>query len=101
VEGPVSTRAQALDRIADHRGELAAMGITSVQLFGSIARDHLTPESDIDILIEFDRPIGAFQFLDIQAYLEDVLGRRVDLVTPRAIKPRMRERILAEAVRAA
>jgi uncharacterized protein len=77
------------------------MGITSVQLFGSIARDHLTPESDIDILIELDRPIGAFQFLDIQAYLEDVLGRRVDLVTPRAIKPRMRERILAEAVRAA
>lgn len=76
------------------------MGVASIRLFGSIARDELSPSSDVDILVEFDRPAGAFQLLDVEERLEFILGRPVDLVTPGAIKPRMRERILVEVIEA-
>ena len=49
----------------------------------------MTDDSDVDILIEFDRPIGAFELLDLQEDLERMLGRPVDLVTPAAVKERM------------
>ena len=60
----------------------------------------MTVDSDVDILIEFDRPVGAFEFLDLQDELEHVLGRPVDLVTPAAVKERMRPGIEQEAVHA-
>lgn len=58
----------------------------------------MTDDSDVDILIEFDRPIGAFELLDLQEDLERMLGRPVDLVTPAAVKERMRSRIEREAI---
>ncbi len=57
--------------------------------------------SDVDVLVEFERPVGAFEFLDVKDLLADVLGRQVDLVTPEAVKPWMRDRVEREAVRAA
>ena len=57
-------------------------------------------DSDGGILIAFDRPLGAFEFLDLQDDLARTLGRPVDLVTPAAVKERMRPRIEREAVRA-
>ena len=54
--------------------------------------------SDVDLLVEFARPVGLFEFIDVQNYLEELLESRVDLGTPGSIRPRLRERVLREAV---
>lgn len=84
--------------LAANRAELERLGVRSLAIFGSVARDQAGPRSDIDLLVDIKRPMGLFQFLDIKAYLEELLGRKVDLVTREALKPQLRERILAEAV---
>jgi hypothetical protein len=69
--------------------------VSRIGVFGSFARGEQTEGSDIDILVEFSEPIG-WEFVDLQAFLENILGRSVDLVTVRALKPQLRDRILAE-----
>lgn len=64
--------------------------IKNIGLFGSIVRGDATAKSDIDILVEFEKPIG-LDFVSLADELEDILGVKVDLVTPNAIKPRMME----------
>jgi uncharacterized protein len=93
-------REEALRRLAEHRDELAAMGAGSLSLFGSVARDEAGPDSDVDILIELGRPMGLFDLGRIQIRLEEILEQRVDLVMPEGLRPRLRARVLAEAVRA-
>ena len=78
---------------------LAQFGVQTLALFGSVARDEARPDSDVDLLIEFSRPVGLFTFVQVKDYLEQVLGRRVDLVTPAGLKRQLRDRILEEAVR--
>ena len=58
-------------------------------------------KSDVDLLVEFSRPVGLFQFARLKLYLEKVLGHEVDLVTPEALREELREDILREAIRAA
>jgi predicted nucleotidyltransferase len=94
-------RDEALAVLAAHRKELERLGVTSLAVFGSVARDEARPDSDVDILVELRRPMGLFGFLDIKDYLEQILGRKVDLVTRGALKRQLRERILAEAIDAA
>ncbi len=72
----------------------------SLDLFGSVARGEARPDSDVDLLVEFERPIGLFHFFRVQRRLEEILGNRVDLVMRDAVKQRLRDRILAEAVHA-
>jgi predicted nucleotidyltransferase len=93
-------RDQVLRLLAEHRDELSRMGVGSLSLFGSVARDEAGPESDIDILIELGRPMDLFDLGRIQIRLEEILGHRVDLVMPDALRPRLRAAVLAEAVRA-
>ena len=93
-------RDQALETIRNHRAELLDLGISSLVVFGSVARDTAGPASDVDVLVEFKTPVGLFTFVRLQQHLEALLGCRVDLVTPEAIRPIMRDRILAEATRA-
>ena len=73
--------------------------IRSLALFGSVARGEATPESDIDILVEFERPVGLSTFITLEASLAGLTGRRVDLVSRAAPKPHIGRRILGEAVR--
>ncbi len=94
-------RDEALRILAEHHDEIAAFGVKSLAIFGSVARNEAGPDSDVDILVEFNRPIGMFGFLDFKEYLESILGQTVDLVMRDAVKPRLRDRILAEAVHAA
>ncbi len=94
-------RDEALRILAEHKEEIAGFGVKSLSLFGSVARDEAGQDSDVDILVEFGRPVGLFGFIDLNDYLEGLLGRRVDLVTPDALKARLRDRILGEAIRAA
>ena len=69
-----------------------------VGIFGSFARGDQRKDSDIDILVELDKDIDLLDFIGIQQELEDILGRKVDLVEYDTIKPLIRERILKEQV---
>jgi predicted nucleotidyltransferase len=76
-----------------------ARGIRRLALFGSVVREDFTPESDVDVLVEFEpgRTPG-FEFVDIQDELTSLLGRRVDLHTPGSLSPYFRDEVLREAV---
>ncbi len=101
MEGGFSVRREeALLVLAHHRAEIEAFGVRSIAIFGSVARDEAGPTSDVDVLVELARPIGLFRFLDLQEYLERILGRSVDLCTSDALKARIRDHILREAVSA-
>ncbi len=94
-------RAEVLDTLAAHRDELRRFCVESIAVFGSVARDEAVTGSDIDILVEFSEPIGLFDFIRLKNHLEDLLRAPVDLVTPDALKDRLKERILRDAIRAA
>lgn len=94
-------RDDILETLSRHRPEFNAMGVRRLAVFGSVARGEDRPDSDVDILVEFDRPVGLFEFLDVKELLEALLGRSVDLATPEALRPQMRGRILSEVVYAA
>ena len=83
----------------EHRAELIERyGVRSLALFGSAARDEATPTSDIDLLVEFDRPVGLFGLFALQDHLEMLFDRPVDLGTPDSLKPRLRSTVLAECI---
>ena len=94
-------RDEVLRRLAEHRQKLTELGVKSLALFGSIARDDAGPKSDVDLLVDFDRPVGLLGFVRVQRYLGELLQARVDLVTLDALKPKVRENVLKEAVHAA
>jgi len=87
--------------IAARRAELDALGIRSLALFGSVVRGEAGPDSDVDLLVEFHRPVGLFEFIEAKERLEAWLGRPVDLVPRDGIKRQLRKQILAEAILAA
>jgi predicted nucleotidyltransferase len=76
------------------------MGVKSLNLFGSVARDEAEENSDVDFLVEFNRPGGLFQLLQVQYYLEDILGCAVDLGTQEALKEHLRDPVLKDSIRA-
>jgi len=86
--------------LVSHKKELEALGVRSLALFGSVVRGEAKPDSDVDILVEFSKPVGLFGFIRLKHRLEEILGRSVDLVTRAALKPQLRDRILEECVNA-
>lgn len=72
--------------------------VSNIGVFGSVARNENTEESDIDLLVEFSEPIGMFKFIELEEFLSKVLSKKVDLVTKKALKPVIREEILQEVV---
>lgn len=91
-------RHDAITHLQANRQTLHELGVASLALFGSVVRDEASDMSDIDVLVRFSKPVGLFEFLEVKSYLEDLMGIKVDLVTEDALKPQLRERILAEAV---
>jgi predicted nucleotidyltransferase len=89
-----------LGLLAAHAQELHSLGARWLALFGSFARDAAKPDSDVDLLVDLDRHTFD-RYMDLKLRLEDLLGRRVDLVPVENLKPRIRDRILREAIRAA
>lgn len=67
-------------------------------VFGSVARGEATAASDVDILVELERPIGLFQFIELEDRLRELLHRDVDAVTANALKPMIKDAILREAI---
>ena len=91
---------EILRRLAENRAELKRLGARRLGLFGSFARDEARADSDVDLLVDLDRH-GFDRYMDLKFFLEDLLGRRVDLVLSDRIKPALRERILRGVIDAA
>jgi len=81
-----------------HTPELRAVGGKSLALFGAVARGDETPESDVDILVSFSVPVTFDTYFNTKIYLEDLLGRRVDLGTPQSLRERVKPYVEKEAV---
>jgi len=92
------TRDEILQCLSAHRQELAKLGVKSLAVFGSVARGEARPESDLDLLVEFEGRTTFDQYMELKFSLEELLGRRVDLVTRKALKPQLRSHVEAEAV---
>ena len=87
--------ATAISRLKAHEAELRGLGIASLSIFGSTARNEARLDSDVDLLASFDRSrrIGALAFVNIEQRLGDLLGVPVDLVGDPVSQPRLRDRI--------
>lgn len=92
-------RQRVLDLLSRSKPELRArFGVVRLALFGSTARDEATADSDVDVLVAFDGPATSKQYFGVQFYLEDLLGRPVDLVAEKALRPELRPYIDRERV---
>lgn len=90
---------EALILLAKRQTTLKDFGVKSLMLFGSVARDEAQTDSDVDLLVEFDRPVGLFTFVRLKRYLEEILDSPVDLGTPDSLKPYLQEPVFREAIR--
>jgi predicted nucleotidyltransferase len=73
-------------------------GVVEIGIFGSYTKGNQKKTSDVDILVEFEKPIDLFTFVHLKNHLTELLGVNVDLVTKKALKPKIGERILSETV---
>ena len=90
--------ARVIELLRDNRDHLRAeYGVSKIGLFGSMVRGEADESSDVDIVVEFERPVG-LQFVELVDYLEDLLGRDVDLLTPAGIQA-IRSPRVAESIR--
>jgi len=82
-----------------HKSHLVReFGVTDLACFGSTVRNEANAGSDIDVLVAFDGPATSKRYFGVQFYLEDLLGRPVDLVTDKALRPELRPTIEKEAI---
>jgi predicted nucleotidyltransferase len=98
---PAMLLSEALRRLAPHRDAIHSRGVRALWIFGSVARGDARADSDVDVLVEFSRPVGFLEFFALRDDLAKVLGAPVDLVSRKGLKPALRERIEREAVVAA
>ena len=96
-------RNQIIKKLRVNHSLLRQYSVRSISVFGSVARGENRPESDVDLLVEFDPEarIGLFTFVYLKDLLSELLGCPVDLVTPDALHPALKESILEEAVHVA
>ena len=92
-------RDEALKLLRAHKATLAQrFGVVDLALFGSIVRSRATGNSDVDVLVKFDSPATSKRYFGVQFYIEDLLGRPVDLVTDKALRTEMRPYIEREMI---
>ena len=95
---PALNRLEVETRLHDVRAAILQLGVSRLALFGSLRRDEAHAASDVDVLVEFAPGQKTYaHLLDLGDLLEDVLQRRVELVTPESLSPFLRPHILAEA----
>ncbi|HLT46986.1 MAG TPA: nucleotidyltransferase domain-containing protein [Rubricoccaceae bacterium] len=95
---PVQTRREVLDRLAGQRAALRALGLRRLGLFGSFRHDRPHPDSDVDLLVEFEAGATTLgNIMEVAELLEAVLGRRVEIVPADALSPYIGPKILADA----
>ena len=92
-------KAEILELLRAMKPELEARyNVKTIGIFGSVVRGQTHAKSDLDMLVEFQRPIGLFKFLELEELLSERLGAKVDLVSKKALKPYIGQAILAEAL---
>jgi predicted nucleotidyltransferase len=94
-------RAEALAILQAHRDELRQRHVTSLALFGSVARDEAGPKSDVDLLVEFDAPVGYFGLVQLERYLAELLDSQVDLGTFAMLRDQLRQPVEQDMIRVA
>lgn len=93
----LTTKAEVLASVVDHSQTLRRYGVSRLGVFGSFQRGEVNDQSDVDLLVVFSSGQKTFQnFINLCFFLEDLLGRRVDLITPESLSPYFGEKILAE-----
>ena len=97
---PVSNKREIIERLQLSRNRLVLLGVQGIGLFGSFVTGQQTYASDVDILVEFAPDRHSFDgFMELAFFLEELLGRRVELVTPEALSPHIGPHILREVER--
>ncbi|MBI2172139.1 MAG: nucleotidyltransferase family protein [Chloroflexi bacterium] len=91
-------RDDVIKLLQSHQEELKGFGVRSLALFGSLVRDEARPDSDVDLLVEFEVGVTLFDYSRLNRYLEELLGAKVDLVVRRAVIKELQERIYKEAL---
>ncbi len=92
-------RDEVLKILRTHKPTLTErFGVTELALFGSFARDQAADRSDVDILVRFDAPATSSSYFGVQFYIEDLLGRPVDLVTDKALRAEIRPYVERESL---
>lgn len=89
-----------LQQLALHRPKLEQMGVTSLRLFGSVARNEATEDSDLDFLVEFENIPSLFELLAVRYFLEDLFGCKVDLGMEQSLREHLREPVLENVIHA-
>ena len=72
--------------------------VVQIGIFGSVAKGLANPKSDLDILVEFSKPIGMFKFIELEEQLSALLSKKVDLVTKQSLKPLIKAEILSHTI---
>ena len=93
-------REEVLEIVGKHREQLQQMGVKSLDLFGSVARNEAREDSDVDFFIEFNGEIGIFEFIKVKLYLEDILKVSVDIGTLDSLRENLREPVIKDIIRA-
>ncbi len=92
----MTTRTDILSKLKELKPVLQKeYAVKQIGLFGSFADETSSEESDIDILVELEKPIG-WKFLSLEIFLENIFNRKIDLVTKNAIKDQLKDRILKQ-----
>ena len=94
-------REQIVKRIQSNQARLTELGVASLSLFGSVAHGDSTENSDVDLLVRFDGRANFDRYMDLKLFLEDLLGRRVDLVTEQALREEIRVHVEQDLLRVA
>ena len=93
------SREEVVKKIREHREKIKSFGVKRVGIFGSVVRGEAKAESDIDIIVEFEKGKKNFEnFINLAFFLEDLFGRKVDLLTPESLSPHLKQYIEKEVV---
>ncbi len=84
--------------LAQHRQEIQNLGVRYLGLFGSVACDQATADSDIDFLVEFEGTTTFDSYMDLKFFLEDLFNKPVDLVTKHSLKEEIRQQVLQQGI---
>jgi predicted nucleotidyltransferase len=99
TEKTMTSRDEILDLLKSLKSDLSARyKVRSIGVFGSFARKEARADSDVDILVDFKEGADLFDLIELSEYLEEKIGRHVDLATPRALRPEIRDGIFRDVV---
>ena len=97
----VTNRTEVISRLESRKVEIANFDVADLRLFGSFGRDEAGDNSDIDLLVSFLSPPTFDRYMGLKFFLEDLFGRKVDLVIEETLRKELRPRVMKEAIRVA